>query len=200
MKKYLGFLALLYVGVVNATVIDFDNLPGGSTLSAGTDLTTQYTSLGVTFGAFENGAIVESIVFNVGTSNYWSNCSGGGTNCANTNRADVLRVDFDSLVNNVSWVTDPLGDLEKNNRSIIFNAYDASNSLLESTSISVNGNAIPTAFSVSGISYIELLQPNDNWAYAIDDLSYQAAPVPEPSTFALLGVGIISIVFIRRTS
>lgn len=178
-------------GFANATVIDFDDLVGPVVLAE------QYSALGVHFSASENGSSVGAIAGSslTGTShtapNVWSNCY--PSICAD--RADILRIDFDFLVDNLSWYTDTAGSLQP-----IFNAYASDGSLLESilATATSEGTYALSAFSASGISYVELLQPNDDWGYYIDTISFDRAAVSEPVTLALFGLGLAGIGLRRR--
>jgi hypothetical protein len=40
--------------------------------------------------------------------------------------------------------------------------------------------------------------PNNDHGLAIDDVIFSAAAVPEPSTYALLGIGALALWFRRR--
>lgn len=173
------------------TLIDFSNSPVGA-LSAGSILTTQYSSFGVIFSATENGLPVNLAVVD----NY--TVAAGGIYLGNTdsntflNRHDTITITFSNPVNNVSWLTESLGNL-----SITFNAYSSSNALLQTVVTPAAGVSWgATSFSVSGISRIEANQPVDNWAWGLDNLSYTA--VPEPASALLLGLGSLGILARRR--
>lgn len=197
-----ALMALVLVVPAHAVLIDFDTSPDGQ-LAFGEVLTTQYASLGVTFSGVENGGATDTWVstqFACGTAtpNHSGNC---WNNFFGNPRADILRIVFDNPVENVQWFTDSEGDPV--NPGIRFEAYSASDVLLET--IFVDDTNFPdfqlTAFSVSGISRIDMLQPTDGWGWALDDLSFDALlAVSEPTTLALLALGIVGIGAARRRS
>jgi hypothetical protein len=185
-----------------ATLVDFDNLPGGGTLSAGNVLSNQYAAVGVTFSAQEDSVGVDSVVLDSAlyvaefppnnSGQFWANTNGP----LFPNRWDVLRIDFAVPASNVSFYTGTFGDLP-----VTFNAYGLGGGLLETV---VSGTAdqfdpvpfLRTTFSSSGISYIEGLQPNDTWAWGMDNLEF--TPVPEPGTLLLMGAGVAGLAARRR--
>ena len=199
MKKLTGFLSKILivtflfciVGNANATVIDFDNLPGGGTLASNTILTTQYSTLGVVFSATENSSPVRSAVistFQPISGNYWANTDSGSFGP----RHDILSIDFSSEVENVSWLTQSYGS-----RAITFNAYDSNSSLLES--VTTTGDWLLTSFSASGIARIDALQPTEGWGWGMDNLSFDSATqVPEPGTAFLIVAGLLGLAGARR--
>jgi hypothetical protein len=197
MKAILSISCFCWSLGAGATLIDFDNLPGGGILASGTDLTSQYSSLGVTFEALEGGATQTSVVsdedysaWNV-TSNIWTNCQ--STDCSSGTRAGELIISFAAPVSDVSWLTQSFGSL-----FVAFNAYDAGGVLLEA--VAQSGDLVLTAFTVGGISTIEALQPVDSWAWGLDDLMYTSASatVPAPATLALFGLGLAGLGWARR--
>ncbi len=187
----LAGLALFSPVALLGAVVDFDNLPGGGTIAADTALTTQYSSIGVTFSALEDGSPVSAAVINSASpisGNYWANTSDGDFGP----RWDALIMEFATPVSGVNWLTQSHGGL-----SITFNAYDAGNTLLET--LVITGNWVPTSFAATGISRIEALQPDDGWGWGMDSLEFDSAgQVPEPATFAMLALGLATASLLGR--
>lgn len=181
-----GFVALaVLIGMASpaqAVLIDFDNLPGGGSLATLSVLKEQYASLGVHFSAFEDGVEVDSQVLDIApfSGNYWGNTGNEFQGEAH----DVLRIEFDSPVENVSWRTQSFGGAQ-----IDFIANDDAGNLLEI--VPGMGSWVSTSFSATNISRITAQQPFDFWGWGMDELTFDvvaAAPIPEPTTFALWGV------------
>lgn len=195
MKMLLGLL-LLVSSFVNAAVIDFDALPGGGTLANNSALDHQYASFGVTFGATENGnAVTSSVInsFDPYQGNYWANTRDEFFDL--DSRHDVMNITFSSGANNVSWLTNSFPyDFSA---AIIFNAYDQNSNLLET--VMAEGAWVLTSFAAAGIYRIEAIQPDDDWGWAMDNLSFSLpSEVPEPGTAALLGLGLLWFAAARR--
>jgi len=188
MKVLTGLLCYFFVTVASATIVDFDNLPDGGTLGLNTILTDQYSSLGVTFSATENGRTVDAAVINSYSpysGNYWANTTSGSFGP----RHDVLSITFDNAVEDVSWLTHSYG-----RSPILFNAYDKAANLLES--FDTYGRWVETSFSSSGIYRIDAVQPLDHWGWGMDNLSF--VTIPEPQTILFLCVGLAGMFYLRR--
>lgn len=186
MKKILAILAavLAIAPAANAAVVtvDFNDLPGGTVAS------TQYSHLGVTFSARENGSAVGATTGFYDGRLAWSNCF--PTFCGD--RADVIRMDFSQAVSGVQFLVNTAGSLRPT-----FNAYNQSGQLLQSL-VAEAGIYTVAAFSVSGISYVEGLQPQESWGYLIDDVQFTVTDVPEPASAALFGLGALGLAALRR--
>lgn len=186
MKKLLATLAaaLAIAPAANAAVVtvNFNDLPTNTVVN------TQYSHLGVTFSAREDGSAVGAVTGDYEGRLAWSNCF--PSFCGN--RADVIRMDFSQAVSGLQFLVNTAGGLRPT-----FNAYNQSGQLLQSL-IADAGIYTTAAFSVSGISYVEGLQPHDSWGYLIDDVQFTTTDVPEPASAALFGLGALGLAALRR--
>lgn len=181
---------------VSAAVVDFDVDGLGAPISANTPITNQYVNLGVLFEGLEDGAAVD---INAApdpdgdpeptTPNVLTNCSSASVSCPG-NRADIVRISFASAVSQVSLMLNTLGS-----SPVTFELYDDSNTLLETlTQASASGTYELVSFAATGIFRIDGVQPNDGWAWAMDDLTFTpSAPVPVPAPLLLLGTALAGL-------
>lgn len=201
MKKIITTLAgVLLASNVSATVINFDTDSDGVLIAANTPITNQYQDWGVTFAGFENGNAVDinaapdpDGVAAPSPRNVLTNCSDANLGCPG-NRADLVSIMFDNAVSNISLMLDTLGG-----EAVTFDLFNSNDDLVESLTITSGGSVfIPVSFTSSGIVRIDAFQPNDDWAWAMDDLAFDAAAIPEPSSFALFAVSLIGFGLARR--
>jgi len=183
--------------------IDFDTTPEGTSIAAWDAVSGQYSSIGVNFSAFEDGAAVSTELFPANffglspfSSNSWYN-----TDSNFGFAADKLTITFDAAVENLQWKTAVQGGVSA---GISFIAYDALGAIIEQTStISSTSTVEYNGFSVSGIYKVDLLQPSDDWFWGLDDISFNfvdtgSGQVPLPATVLLMGLGLVGLRASRR--
>ncbi|TRY29228.1 PEP-CTERM sorting domain-containing protein [Aliiglaciecola sp. M165] len=201
MKKILFVFALsLLSSQAFAVLINFDVDANGDAISANTPITDQYQAWGVTFLGLEDGNAVDINAApepdgNAAPSapNVLTNCSDASPGCPG-GRADSIEIFFASAASNISFMLDTLGSLE-----VTFNLFDSNDVLLETQSVTSNGSLfVPVSFAAAGVSRIQGLQPNNDWAWAMDDLEFDAVSVPEPGSLALLAFTVLGLGFCRR--
>ena len=205
MKKILMFILIAFFvvgfcGLKSANAqsisIDFDTSPVGP-LSGGTVLTNQYSSLGVNFTGFENGIEVPTYVDDYwgsspGGGNYWTNCLPDNADNWGAARRDVLRISFDVPVSDLGfdyWTSWGSG-------TVTFNFYDTSNALIDTQVLSTSGWESSSFAYGTGISYLDMLQPRDDWAYAVDNFNF--TPIPAPGAILLGSIGAGLVGWLRR--
>lgn len=201
-KSSLVSLLVLATSYAHGTLIDFDTDANGNVISANTAITNQYQNWGVTFAGFEDNASIninaapdpDGVTAPSG-SNVLTNCTDASAACPG-NRADIIEILFSGSSSNISLMLDTLGSA-----SVTFELYDINNLLLETKTVSSNTSAyVPVSFSSVGVSKILGLQPNDDWAWAMDDLSFDmnlSAEIPEPSIILILSLGLLALRYSR---
>lgn len=185
-------MALGAGGAAQAATLDFESVPGSGAASDGLAISNQYASQGVTFSTIEDGVEFSAHLFNDFVDRgfaIWNTT----TSDIFGNRGDILRMSFSAAVDAVGFDYNPLGFL---GNQTVFNAFDFQGNLLESFTVpgATGISYVPVAFSSSGISRVDIVQPNESWAYTIDNLSFQTQTrsVPEPaSVLGLLTVGAL---------
>jgi len=188
--------------------INFDVDDDGVAIAAGTAITDQYADWGVHFRGLEAGREIDILADSdpdgdpvQSGPNALRNCSTAGSECPGTpseTRADWIEVSFDTAVSNVSvWVNSLGGGITT---PIRFTLYDAIGNVVETNRISGTSAYDLLTFSATGVALIEIRQPTDIWAFAIDDLTFDAgaAPVPVPGALVLFGSGLAAFAARRR--
>jgi hypothetical protein len=184
-----------------ASVIDFDNLAGGSTINTGEIVTTQYTSLGVTFvnpdyqsrananlAAMLEGQSDPNILF---IQQHDGNPSGRPQQILFSSPSVRVGAFFETSLNS----------------TITMMAFSPTGALLESVTLtgSFDASSFLTGFigleEAGGIGHVELFSRSNypglaNFNFAIDDLRFEL--VPEPGTLILLGMGVLGLAFYGR--
>ena len=180
-----------------SVLINFDTAPGGASIASGTDVSTTYSSVGVTF-AREGGTTC-------GPSVYANNDQPGGfgsspnvvSTCAPPIASDIngtvhgrIRADFASAATSVCIDVRPDGP----GLNAVLSVYDVSDNLITSAAsapgvtqtLCATGNGIRRArFPGTGATGVEYAR-FDNLNVTFGAASVAAANVPTLSEFALL--------------
>ncbi len=194
MKIIMGILvSLFYIGSVNATVIDFESaITGGCQVQAGGSLE------GFTLGAYDGNS---GAGYNNKTScSYLAPTANSGNN---------YMVNFNSVIGEFtkdSGVFDldslyVVSDIRVGNSTVRFQGLDGvDGNLLYTMDVAITTSWSQVVFSgwddVKTFTWDSLIPGTSN--IAIDDFEYDAEPMPEPSTIALLGFCLIAIGLSRR--
>ena len=181
MKKVFAILALTFsmVSTSFATTVNFDEviLPTLTPL----DGAGHYAAYGLDFADNTQYAVDSRFA----EDNYGITSTSGPNN--------LVTVLFDEAVTNVSfgWLTILSNDL-------FADAYDGDGNLVSSWSITgLSGDSTGTAF-LAGTGIRRITWHDGTGMIGIDSITFDAAAVPEPSTWALMGLGLIGLVAVRR--
>ncbi len=194
----------------NAAVIDFSNLTGGSCNLCGPSVSSQYSSMGVTF----------------------NNPSYPGEDTADNNLDSLMLIpDPPDFLPNTLFVYQGglLGDGPAAPFQIVFSVpvtkvgfeFGSSNdSYLELDAYGGNGHLVetldftgsPAPIGLVGyagvgestpiawvdVSYHPYSDPSRTYNFSIENLEFEGIATPEPETFALIGAGLLGLGALRR--
>lgn len=189
------------------TFINFDGLPGGACNLCGPSITNQYAPQGVTF---QNPSFPGDDTLDTNLSPYIPDTSGnllfvyqGGS--VGSDPAMPFEILFSEPVEMAGFYFG-----SSTNAYLELDAYGLENQLIESLTfvgspapIGLAGYAgvdesVPVARL--DVSYHLISDPSRTLNLSIDGLGFQTSSTPEPSTFALMGAGILALVLRRRRS
>jgi hypothetical protein len=191
MKTKTSFLLAILTAIAGASaeaqsVIDF------STLTPGTQITTQYAAQGVTFAT-------EDADGNFGAPAIGVEFPGGLANTPDGNypTTEDLNFYFTNPATVQSFTFNNYGE----NDATFYAAYDSSDTLIGSGNLSnVEGSTVTV-----NLANVSMLQFNNgttvegnNWEFVVGSITFNAAPVPEPSTLALAGLSGLGLLLFRR--
>jgi hypothetical protein len=182
-------------GSFTGTVINFDNLAGATGLGAGEILTNQYAGFGVTFAVpnfnayANNGLPATSSSLNSDPNVVWVDQGGGGGGAS----AQGMDIFFSTPVSHVGlYFGGSIGStfsLAAYNGATLLEVLTAP---LPPGGVGLEGFlALQNANITRAVVYST--SNGQNWNFDIDDLKFDAAPIPEPTSLLLLGTGLAGL-------
>ncbi len=157
-----------------STIIDFTTMSNGSITTIG-DATFSLAGVGEMGDAYVQGGQL------------W-NSSDGASYPTNT----ILRVDFATVVSGLKFDFLPYG--LNGNALQAWTIYDSSLSVIASSAYSSGSLASYDLTAYDSISRLELHNGRNDWSQGLHRIEYDAsASVPEPTTVALLGIGLVGL-------
>lgn len=182
MKKTMALLFALLTSVslsVHATVIDFTTMPNGPVSVIG-DATFSLAGSGESGNPAVDGNYGGGLWNSADNASYPTN--------------SILRVDFASTVTGLQWLFDNEGG-----KITTFTIYDAFMNVLASGNNSTASNFQSYDYhTLVGVSRVEWNNGGNDWLFALGRIQYTPEAVPEPSAFALLGLGLLGAAVARR--
>ena len=182
-------LAAAFSAQAAPELIDFD------AFGAGTLITNQYSAQGVIFA----GASISDYTCCGTPTPALVNATSGGSDLSG--RTASLTMTFASAVSALSLDYDNYGGAT----GAEMLAYDSSSTLLETVALNptgIDGFGLSSyGFTASGISSVQIRTvgfPSAGWLFAVDNLRFDAAAVPEPTSVALVSLALLGLGLSRR--
>jgi hypothetical protein len=184
----------------HTVIITFDDLAGGTCTLCGTPVTNQYAPLGVKFNnpSFPGQDTADTNLTygipNASFANALYVAQGGHMDDPPVMPFQIL---FSVAVSKVGFNYASSAD-----SFLRLDAYDSNDTLLES--LTYVGGPSPigfggfaglqeaTAISRLDVSYHPDSDPRRSFNFSIDNLEFESASVPEPSTFSLIAIGMLA--------
>lgn len=204
-----GLMLAATAGQVQAGFINFESFAGdamlnspGSTVPVAAQISNQFlASDGVSFSS--GGGYLAAV--ELGTGTFSGHIGVGGTTSTGqlTYSGDYFIATFFNPANllelGVTNFVSVRGDTVPDGSTVTFSAFDINNNLLGSDTQTETTGGHLFSLSFAGIHSVKF---SGSGTVALDDFTFNAvtsaAPVPEPSSIAMWGLGALGLMFARR--
>ncbi len=197
MKKLLlcglAVSSILTTRITTAAIIDFNTMPNQANYSGNSDFTV------TTYGGPETDVNLHPHIYSGQLVN--SSDPADPTNAYPTE--DIINFAFNLGMDTVSidmlWAGNPAPAYST---GVTITSFDINGNVLQQFGYLPYSHSIynfdSTALIYSIQTNTNLLPSRANWWYGINAISYNPGSVPEPTSFALLGMGLIGIALSRK--